>query len=116
MNAADLELCFPFPFCELEKGHRRLNKATKKQLLFSDVSQWSILLQGQNHLSFFVYFLASEFFSPKAAVGANSLEEEEKMRSISQKQSLAASCFVLGCSEINKSHPKQGFSSFETLC
>lgn len=24
--------------------------------------------------------------------------------------------FCLGCSEIDKSHPKQGFSSFETLC
>lgn len=86
-----------FPFVSLRRDtHRRLNKATKKQLLFSDVPQWSILLQGQNRLSFFVYLLASEFFSPKAAVGANSLEEEEKMRSISQKQSLAASCFVWG--------------------
>ena len=76
MNAADLEFCFPFSFCELENGHRRLNKATQKQLPFSDVLQWSILSQGQNCLSFFVYLLASEFLSPKATVGANSLEEK----------------------------------------
>lgn len=114
VNAADLEFCFPFSFCELENGHRRLNKATQKQLLFSDVLQWSILSQGQNCLSLSTSLLLSSYLQKLQ------LEPTAwRRRGDEINFSKTVTChllFCLGCSEINKSHPQQGFSSFETLC